>query len=102
MPKNITSHRNCAGHPTESLGLTHLTHSGNHGLTKRNCAYGSYGCQGGYCWKRCGDRGEWCWQATTNGWGSWGRCSADADCVPAAHSDWGCAQGGCGSCGCKC
>ncbi|KAE8384030.1 hypothetical protein BDV23DRAFT_189625 [Aspergillus alliaceus] len=42
-----------------------------------------YGCsKDRYCWKQCGNNGQWCWTAHAGGTGPWTSCSTDADCVP--------------------
>ncbi|KAL8671774.1 MAG: hypothetical protein Q9224_007611, partial [Gallowayella concinna] len=50
----------------------------NDGLVARDCWFGAnYGCSKGYCWTKCGTRGEWCWLATQNGNGPWFTCRND-------------------------
>ncbi|KAH7119542.1 hypothetical protein B0J11DRAFT_439654, partial [Dendryphion nanum] len=52
-------------------------------LEKRWCWYGhAYGCDGGWCYKRCGDwsKGHWCWTAIDNGKGEWARCQVEEQC----------------------
>ncbi|KAF9534046.1 hypothetical protein CPB83DRAFT_728072, partial [Crepidotus variabilis] len=45
------------------------------------CWYDSQiGCTGGYCWKVCGNNGEWCWTANNGGVGSLISCSNWQDC----------------------
>ncbi|KAK2592410.1 hypothetical protein QQS21_009893 [Conoideocrella luteorostrata] len=48
---------------------------------KRACyTKAPYGCSGGYCWKSCGNKGEWCWTAGAWGAGSWAKCKRFQDC----------------------
>ncbi|RDB29454.1 hypothetical protein Hypma_014810 [Hypsizygus marmoreus] len=62
--------RKCVGHP---LGK---------GVDAQACWTASpYGCSSdGYCWKVCGNNGEWCWTAANKGQGAWLRCSTYTDC----------------------
>jgi hypothetical protein len=63
--------------------------------------YEPTGCDGGYCWKRCGadsNSGEWCWTAENGGHGDWITCSGPSDCLAAGD----CGIGDCDSCGCSC
>ncbi|RAH77612.1 hypothetical protein BO86DRAFT_322812 [Aspergillus japonicus CBS 114.51] len=39
-----------------------------------------YGCSGGYCWKVCGNNGEWCWTAKNSGVGAWYTCNRYQNC----------------------
>ncbi|KAI0482929.1 hypothetical protein GGR56DRAFT_686070 [Xylariaceae sp. FL0804] len=73
-------------------------------LEPRACYRGpkKYGCDGGYCWKKCGSKkGPWCWTATNQGFGDWITCSKHSDCGTKAA----CGEsvgGDCDSCGCSC
>jgi len=72
-------------------------------LVPRACFFGDqYGCSGGYCWKRCGLQGEWCWLAYNAGYGAWTKCFRAADCVGFAQPEPDCGKGGCDACGCSC
>ncbi len=96
LPEGASYHRKCAGHP---LG----EHSTGETLEKRACARRQYGCQDGYCWKKCSERdGPWCWQAWEYGVGNWVTCSNDGNCAPAnlARADCGICNDS--SCGCSC
>ncbi|KAJ6785752.1 hypothetical protein PWT90_04842 [Aphanocladium album] len=54
------------------------------------------GCgDGGYCWKSCGAKGEWCWTASNFGNGPWARCKTDQQCG-SDNQGFGCG----GACGC--
>ncbi|PLN82634.1 hypothetical protein BDW42DRAFT_192839 [Aspergillus taichungensis] len=71
----------------------------------KECARQPYGCsKDGYCWKTCGQGGEWCWSAYENGTGSWKTCGTAEDCNPASDEadKVACATGGCDTCGCSC
>lgn len=57
-----------------------------------------YGCDGGYCWKSCGKKGQWCWTAHKGGLGSWIKCKTFHDCGQATYA---CGRGG-ASGGCSC
>jgi hypothetical protein len=62
-----------------------------------------YGCDGGYCWKSCGDKnkGEWCWTANKGGYGAWTTCSNWQDCGTTTYAcGAGCVTSR--SCGCSC
>ncbi|KAK5989540.1 hypothetical protein PT974_11067 [Cladobotryum mycophilum] len=56
-----------------------------------------YGCTRGYCWKVCGNNGEWCWTARAGGIGKWFTCNSWKDC----DAKQACGKG-CPSCGCGC
>jgi hypothetical protein len=59
-----------------------------------------YGCSvGGYCWKTCGPKGQWCWTASKGGIGSWTKCKTWRDC--GTHTYF-CARGLGPSSGCSC
>ena len=63
------------------------------------CYYGApYGCSRGYCWKSCGNNGEWCWTANLGGLGSWITCNTWMDCGTTTYA---CGIGG-ASGGCSC
>ncbi|PVH91129.1 hypothetical protein DM02DRAFT_636323 [Periconia macrospinosa] len=71
------------------------------------CAKNPYGCDKGYCWKKCGSTdGPWCWQAWDYGngaqVGNWVTCSQASDCLPAKLQGADCATCNSGSCGCSC
>ncbi|OAA36903.1 protein kinase domain protein [Beauveria brongniartii RCEF 3172] len=54
-----------------------------------------WGCSNtGYCWKACGQDGEWCWTAGNYGNGNWATCSSVGDCG-SDDERFGC-SGGCG------
>ncbi|KAK2766264.1 hypothetical protein FQN54_007781 [Arachnomyces sp. PD_36] len=69
-------------------------------VTAQACWHGDpVGCTDGYCWKTCGDNGEWCWTALHEGTGPWYKCSASDQC----HEYMACGVGSsCDSCGCSC
>ncbi|KAF2243804.1 hypothetical protein BU26DRAFT_109453 [Trematosphaeria pertusa] len=96
LPEGATYHRKCAAHPLgEPSAITNLH--------KRACAARRYGCEKGYCWKKCSTRdGPWCRQAFEYGVGDWVRCGGDSDCVPEnlARADCGICDEP--SCGCSC
>jgi len=60
----------------------------------QSCASRDWGCEDGYCWKKCGNLGEWCWQAADAGQGSWVTCENDAACninfIPSAGCGGAC------------
>ncbi|PYI29060.1 hypothetical protein BP00DRAFT_479945 [Aspergillus indologenus CBS 114.80] len=58
-----------------------------------------YGCSGGYCWKVCGNNGEWCWTAKNSGVGAWYTCNRYQNC--GTGTIYACGRG-CPSCGCSC
>lgn len=92
---NATDVRTCTNHPLSNQ--TALEHS----LDKRNCVWNKKsGCDKGYCWKKCGNEGQWCWTARVKGFGDWYTCGSDRDCNE--KMDCGNASGGCDSCGCSC
>ncbi|KAF8898184.1 hypothetical protein CPB85DRAFT_1152564, partial [Mucidula mucida] len=90
---NATDIRKCANHPftLEDGGLARA-HPRNPAfdtsLTRRApdaCVTDApYGCSsrptGKYCWKVCGNNGEWCWLANNFGVGSWTTCETYQDC----------------------
>ncbi|KAH9882683.1 hypothetical protein J1614_000919 [Plenodomus biglobosus] len=59
------------------------------------------GCTDGYCWKSCGNPGEWCWTAYNNGVGDWARCGRAGDCQASDACGQGCKSGD-KACGCSC
>lgn len=66
---------------------------------KPHCAKRNFGCEDGYCWKKCGPSGSWCWLAYSRGTGGWVTCTSDANCEK--RKDAACAvrerpHGGCG------
>lgn len=71
----------------------------NSDLLKRSCAVRSYGCEKGYCWRKCDEKtGAWCWLAFNGGQGNWVTCKNDVEC--AINPEKSCAsrdkpQGGC-------
>ncbi|PWY76124.1 hypothetical protein BO94DRAFT_538503 [Aspergillus sclerotioniger CBS 115572] len=68
-------------------------------LGERSCySAAPYGCSKGYCWKACGENGEWCWTARKAGVGAWYTCSTYKDCGTTTYA---CGVG-CPSCGCGC
>jgi hypothetical protein len=62
----------------------------------QSCASRPWGCDNGYCWKQCGDPGEWCWQAVDGGQGGWLTCANDAACNVNNLQNVGCS----GDCSC--
>ncbi|KAI2470985.1 hypothetical protein F4781DRAFT_441237 [Annulohypoxylon bovei var. microspora] len=68
-------------------------------LQPRDCQYDAkYGCTNGYCWKACGQPGQWCWAAKGDGTGPWIQCASYKDC----KTKYACGKG-CGKeCGCGC
>lgn len=91
-PDNV---RKCLNHPE---GL--LRQPQENEVFKRDCwKRASLGCSNsGYCWRQCGQNGEWCWAAEEGGLGSWIRCSKWQDC----NVNMACGGGGCDVCGCSC
>jgi hypothetical protein len=91
--------RKCREHPL-SLNL-HARDEGEelNDLSKRACLKGNQnsGCSDGWCWKRCGKGGKWCWLAKINGTGDWQPCSQSC-----RGSHLKCARGNCKPCGCGC
>jgi len=82
--------RACAEHP---LALS------SRPIQKRKCWHGKpLGCHDGYCYKRCGAGGMWCWTAANRGVGSWMRCGEDSEC---SDQD-ACGRGICDACECSC
>ncbi|ORY18367.1 hypothetical protein BCR34DRAFT_554105 [Clohesyomyces aquaticus] len=64
---------------------------------KRGCAVRDYGCEDGYCWRKCNpDTGGWCWLAYNGGIGAWVTCRSDANCALPHDGSIGCGDG----CGC--
>ncbi|KAL3952232.1 hypothetical protein ACCO45_013949 [Purpureocillium lilacinum] len=64
--------RACAEHP---LALSSSP------IQKRRCWRGQKGgCSHGYCYRRCGEGGEWCWTARNRGVGAWISCKSDDEC----------------------
>lgn len=90
--------RKCAEHPLTNGTLPGLSEDKENSASK--CYFDApYGCSDGYCWKACGNNGEWCWTAKNGGTGDWYTCSASTQC---GDSDtYACGQG-CSSCGCSC
>ena len=60
----------------------------------QSCAARPWGCENGYCWKQCGDPGEWCWLAFDGGNGGWVTCANDGACNANNLPGTGC-RGGC-------
>lgn len=88
-PDNV---RTCLEHPLGSPKTPQI-------LEKRDCWYGKKsGCSKGYCWKTCGQGGQWCWTAQGDGSGPWVTCGSDGDC----NESQSCGGGGCKACGCSC
>lgn len=73
-------------------------------LEARACWNGAaYGCsRDGYCWRKCGSAGEWCWLAADNGSGPWLKCVDKNQCAPGAIGTASCGKGDCDACGCSC
>ncbi|KAI1416863.1 hypothetical protein F5Y13DRAFT_204254 [Hypoxylon sp. FL1857] len=103
--------RKCANHPLKgherakgqgSLAPKNAADSSHDNATiaqPRDCSYDApYGCYEGYCWKACGDPGEWCWTARKAGFGSWYKCDTYKDCGTLTYA---CGKH-CDSCGCSC
>ncbi|KAK4094268.1 hypothetical protein Purlil1_1759 [Purpureocillium lilacinum] len=77
--------RACAEHP---LALSSSP------IQKRRCWRGQKGgCSHGYCYRRCGEGGEWCWTARNRGAGAWISCKSDDEC----RGEEACAAGTCAS-----
>ncbi|UPX19194.1 uncharacterized protein EKO05_0009463 [Ascochyta rabiei] len=73
-------------------------------LFARACYSGApYGCDKGYCWKICGDGGQWCWTALGDGGGAWRTCSVWSQCSDSQDHKCGknCKEGS-KACGCSC
>lgn len=87
-----------------TIPATSLANSNNiNNLVERDCWYGApYGCSDGYCWRTCGQTGEWCWLAANNGNGAWLTCSNAGQCAPGSVGGASCGKGDCGACGCSC
>ncbi|CEI60176.1 hypothetical protein FVEN_g6360 [Fusarium venenatum] len=87
LPKDVS--------PADSTGL----------LSKRICwDVAPYGCENrSYCWKVCGQNGEWCWTAHAGGSGAWRGCRTWGDCGT-DDKDFGCGKNckASGICGCSC
>ncbi|PYI09935.1 hypothetical protein BO78DRAFT_383762 [Aspergillus sclerotiicarbonarius CBS 121057] len=72
--------------PLDAVDVLFLTNNTTasaeiHALQDRACYKDApYGCSGGYCWKVCGNKGEWCWTAKKGGVGAWYTCSSYKDC----------------------
>ncbi|KAI1460256.1 hypothetical protein F4805DRAFT_454683 [Annulohypoxylon moriforme] len=108
LPRGMTSSdvRKCAKHP---LGNSRVKGEGSLApedgtddaatLQARECYYDAqYGCTDGYCWKSCGQPGQWCWAAQGDGTGPWVQCASYKDC----GTQFACGKG-CGEkCGCSC
>lgn len=99
---DATQLRPCANHP---LGLAKEAEAkaaaaqgleGN--ISAKACATNTKGCEKGYCWRRCGTGGSWCWAAKNDGWGDWITCKSANDCT----TSMACGQGECPACGCSC
>lgn len=97
-----------AGRPSPDDGrgtvnATDLAEGGNP-LEARACWNGAdYGCnRDGYCWRKCGSAGEWCWLAADSGSGPWLKCVDDKQCSPGNTRGSGCGKGDCDACGCSC
>ncbi|KAH8896086.1 hypothetical protein GQ53DRAFT_803699 [Thozetella sp. PMI_491] len=74
MAANI---RKCAAHP---VAIESVKQDGSR-LELRSCDTSTpYGCSKGYCWKRCGASGEWCWTASNKGFGDWWTCTTWEQC----------------------
>ena len=88
---NTSEIRTCAGHPAGTSPDA---------LTKRSCYWGKKraGCSKGYCWKKCGSNGQWCWSAYNDGYGDWIGCNKDSQC----NVNQACGLGNCKDCGCSC
>ncbi|CAI6341360.1 unnamed protein product [Periconia digitata] len=88
-----TEHRKCSDHP--------LQHDS---LQKRSCAVRNYGCEKGYCWKKCreGKDQPWCWMAKNYGSGAWNTCGKDSECEPSKLGASDCGVCNKGTCGCTC
>ena len=73
-------------------------------LVERACYNGDkvFGCDGGFCWSKCGTHGEWCWFADQDGTGPWITCRVDNDCSKIWLTKRPCAKGNCKACGCSC
>lgn len=73
-------------------------------LVERACYNGDkvFGCDGGFCWSKCGTQGEWCWFADNDGTGPWITCRVDNDCSKIWLTKRPCAKGTCKACGCGC
>ncbi|KAF2005040.1 hypothetical protein P154DRAFT_571256 [Amniculicola lignicola CBS 123094] len=96
LPEGVTAHRKCASHPLGPRDISSNVH-------KRDCARNPYGCENGYCWKKCSSSdGPWCWQAWDFGHGDWVTCSKDSDCEPPKLGRADCGICNDASCGCSC
>lgn len=73
-------------------------------ISTRGCAVRNYGCEEGFCWNKCGSKGEWCWLALARGHGDWVTCRKghDDDCSPSIFRDAGCGVCDKDVCGCNC
>ncbi|KAF3935454.1 hypothetical protein ABW20_dc0108010 [Dactylellina cionopaga] len=66
------------------------------------CWFGANsGCTKGYCWKSCGNNGEWCWTASSGGSGPWVQCNSANQCGSGEACGQGCKSGS-NDCGCSC
>ncbi|KAH7269814.1 uncharacterized protein BKA55DRAFT_532444 [Fusarium redolens] len=90
--------------PSNPEAASELTSRNENPLEKRACYNGKkeYGCDKGYCWKKCGggngnvnNSGPWCWAKWNWGWGdgNWVSCHYDSDCKKAFAGEAACAQG---------
>ncbi|KAF3310803.1 hypothetical protein TWF173_009160 [Orbilia oligospora] len=71
------------------------------GRAANACWFGaSSGCTDGYCWKSCGNNGEWCWTAANGGSGNWLQCNSANQCGTGEACGKGCKKSK--SCGCSC
>jgi hypothetical protein len=66
--------------------------------TAQLCESAPYGCTRGYCWRNCGEGGQWCWTAKNEGLGDWITCTKFQDC---ADTKAACGRN-CARCGCSC
>ncbi|UNI15481.1 hypothetical protein JDV02_002011 [Purpureocillium takamizusanense] len=91
-PNNI---RECADHPEGGSKASRRDPE-----AAAECWFGKpSGCSSGYCFKTCGNGGEWCWTASNGGYGDWITCKSDSAC----STDQACGQGdNCSACGCRC
>ncbi|KAI1379484.1 hypothetical protein F4677DRAFT_464780 [Hypoxylon crocopeplum] len=113
---NLSEVRKCTNHPLKShsrvKGRGSLAPMGAAGVLEgtgydnatsliqpRDCRYDApFGCADGYCWKSCGNPGEWCWTARNQGLGAWYTCNPYQDC---GSDTYDCGRN-CDKCGCSC
>ncbi|KAI1208430.1 uncharacterized protein F4807DRAFT_461757 [Annulohypoxylon truncatum] len=108
LPQGMTPSdvRKCAKHP---LGDTRIIVEGSLApggvpqensiiIQPRRCSWDApYGCAHSYCWKACGQLGEWCWMAEGDGTGPWVQCDTYKDYSILSRYGKGCGKNyGCG------